>query len=275
KEAAPRSASVVNEAAMQSEQENAKEAQRAERTEQAAPRPLVAGEERDFEIARGVRVRMCWIPTGEFLMGSPAGEVEHEEDETQHRVAIRQGFWLAKTETTQAQWRAVMGNNPSAFKGNDLPVEKVSWNEIAGPSGFIEKANQAGSGRFSLPTEAQWEYACRAGTTGPAAGDLDAMAWYSKNSGGETHPVAGKKPNAWGLHDMLGNVFEWCADWYGDYPSGPVTDPLGAVSGSYRVRRGGGWGYDAGYCRVANRRNSYPTGSYFSIGFRLARSSVP
>jgi formylglycine-generating enzyme required for sulfatase activity len=236
------------------------------------------GEEKLLEIAPGVNMTFCWIPPGEFLMGSPAGELGRMSSEVQHLVKISKGFWLAKTETTQAQWRAVMGSNPSHFRGDDLPVESVSWNDIAGPDGFMEKVNQAaaaGVGEFSLPTEAQWEYACRAGTTGPHAGDLDQMAWYSANSGRKTQPVGRKKANAWGLQDMHGNVWERCADWYAAYPPGPVTDPLGAASGAFRVVRGGGWILVADDCRVAFRSYDDPTVSGSGIGFRVARSSVP
>jgi formylglycine-generating enzyme required for sulfatase activity/serine/threonine protein kinase len=259
------------------EEQRAAELTKAKSTNEEASKIIKAGEERDFEIAPNVKIKMCWIPPGEFMMGSPAGESGRQDDETQHRVKITQGFWLAKTEVTQAQWRAVMGSNPSRFKGEDLPVESVSWNDIAGPGGFIEKANQSGGdgGRFSLPTEAQWEYACRAGTTGAYAGEMDQMAWYDKNSGEKTHPVGLKKPNAWGLHDMHGNVWEWCSDWYGAYPDGAVTDPRGTVSGSARVGRGGSWGNIADYCRVAYRGNNYPAGNDGGVGFRPARSSVP
>jgi formylglycine-generating enzyme required for sulfatase activity/serine/threonine protein kinase len=236
-----------------------------------------AGEQRDFEIAPGVKIAMCWIPPGEFVMGSPAEEAGRGADETQHSVKLTQGFWLAKTETTQGQWQAVMGNNPSSFKGKDLPVETVSWNDIAGPGGFIEKANQgaAGKGRFALPTEAQWEYACQAGTIRPHAGDLVQIAWYYENSRSKTHPVKGKKANGWGLHDMHGNVWEWCSDWYAAYPNGSVTDPQVATSYSHRVIRGGGWSGIANYCRVASRNNFLPTISISDIGFRVARSSAP
>ena len=231
-----------------------------------------AGEERDFEIAPGVKMTMCWIPPGEFMMGSPAGELGRYGDEDQHRVRITKAFWLAKTETTQAQWRAVMGNNPSLFKGDNLPVEGVSWNDIAGPGGFIEKANKAtavGEGGFSLPTEAQWEYACRAGETGLySGGTLDQVAWYDGNSGDKTHPVGSKKPNAWGLHDMHGNVWEWCADWYGDELSGGI-DPQGASTGVNRVYRGGSWYDGAASCRAAGRLGYYPA-LYFFLGFRPA-----
>ena len=235
-----------------------------------------AGEECEFEIAPGVKMVMCWIPPGEFLMGSP------EEYETQHRVMITQGFWLAKTPTTQAQWQAVMGSNPSHFQGRDLPVEQVSWIDIcvneSGTLGFLRELNKRvpTGGLFNLPTEAQWEYACRAGTTGPYVGNLDEMGWHDANSDGKTHPVGQKKPNAWGLHETYGNVFEWCSDWYGDYDVINVTDPKGPASGTDRVIRGCYWGYAAYYCRVAYRRYYGP--AHFNndgLGFRVARSSVP
>jgi formylglycine-generating enzyme required for sulfatase activity len=157
-----------------------------------------------------------------------------------------------------------------------LPVESVSWDNIAGSSGFLERANRFADGedRFYLPTEAQWEYACRAGISGAHSGNLDQIAWYDENAGSKTRPVGQKKANAWGLHDMQGNVREWCADWYGPYPRGAVADPDGATSGSYRVFRGGGWVSVAYYCRVANRRNDYPAYSCNSVGFRPTRSSV-
>jgi len=251
--------------------------------------PRIAGEECEFEIVPGVKMVMCWIPPGEFLMGSLADGNLRLDCETQHRVKITQGFWLAKTQTTQAQWQAVMGNNPSRCQGEDLPVESMSWNDIcgneSGTGGFLGKLNKLlpRGGRFHLPTEAQWEYACRAGTTGPYAGDLREMGWYNDNSKHETHPVGQKKPNAWGLHDMFGNVWEWCSDWYGDYDLSAVTDPTGPASGKYRVLRGGfSYYWDGGSC--ANDRDAdYPTvrrsdnnsNCHADFGFRIARSSVP
>ena len=254
-----------------------------------AERTPRAGEERDFEIARGVKVRMCWIPPGEFLMGSPEGELGRDGEETQHRVTLTKGFWMGKYEVTQEQWQAVMDNNPSKFNGKNLPVEQVSWNMIAGAGGFLEKANHhATSGeRFHLPTEAQWEYACRAGTKTSLnngkdittdKGDcrnLNEVAWYSTNSGGKTHPLGRKKANTWGLCDMHGNVWEWCKDWKGAYPMGVVTDPQGADSSSNRVVRGGSEGNGALHCRAACRFNYDPSSSGVSFGFRLARSSAP
>lgn len=222
-------------------------------------------------------------------MGSPEDEVFRFYDETQHRVTITQGFWLGKFEVTQAQWQAVMGSNPSRFKGADLPVETVGWTDISESGGFLEKANRfaAAGERFSLPTEAQWEYACRAGTTTTlnngknltlteeVCRNLDEVGWYKENSGRKTHPGGLKKANAWGLHDMHGNLWEWCADWFEGYPAGPIADPRGPDAGTDRVGRGGAWDYNWHYCRVASHRPFHPTSTGGNIGFRIARSSVP
>jgi formylglycine-generating enzyme required for sulfatase activity len=235
-----------------------------------------AGEQKIFEIAPGVSMTFCWCPAGEFVMGSPASEEDRDDDENQVKVTLRKGFWMAKTEVTQAQWQAVMGANPSRFKGANLPVETVSWNDA---QDFLKKLNaRLGSedgGIMALPTEAQWEYAARAGQSGAySGGALDQVAWWDDNSGGTTHPVGTKRANAWGLHDMSGNVWEWCAGWYHeDLPGG--VDPRGPTSGTGRVDRGGSWNYDATGCRVAFRGNGDPTGSNNGIGFRVARSSVP
>ena len=199
-------------------------------------------------------------------MGSPESEEDRESDETQHRVTLTKGFWMMETEVTQEQWKVVMGNNPSNIKGDDLPVERVTWNDC---QEFCKKCAQLGL-PVQLPTEAQWEYACRAGSTGAYASILDAMAWYNGDSG--THPVGTLKPNAAGLYDMHGNVWEWCADWYGEYPSESVTDPVGPSTGSRRVFRGGGWDDSAGYCRSANRGYCVPGDRYYYLGFRCVRS---
>jgi len=239
------------------------------------------GEECEFEIAPGVKMVMCWIPPGEFLMGSPEEEEGRSDDETQHRVRISQGFWLAKTATTQAQWQAVMGANPSYFKSEDRPVEQVSWDDICGnehgTAGFLGELNTRTpkGGQFYLPTEAEWEYACRAGTTGSCTGDLDEMAWHAENSSCQTHSVGRTKPNAWGLYDMHRNVFEWCSDRYGDYELNALTDPKGCGRGATRVYRGGGWrdGWrgEQQYCRASSRNNYSPCTSSKLIGFRVAR----
>jgi formylglycine-generating enzyme required for sulfatase activity len=224
----------------------------------------------------GGALEMKWISPGSFQMGSNDGR---SDEKPVHRVTLRQGFHLGATEVTQGQWESVMGNNPSRFKGRDLPVEQVSWEDAMD---FCRKvtARERAAGRlaagyeYTLPTESQWEYACRAGTTGAYAGDLDSMAWYDKNSGSKTHAVGGKQPNGWGLYDMHGNVWEWCSDWYGDYSSGSVTDPRGASSGTYRVRRGGSWILTARNCRSASRFGYDPGLRFNLLGFRLALSSI-
>ena len=222
-------------------------------------------------------MEFVYIKPGTFMMGSPSGESGRDSDERQHRVTLTRGFYMQTTEVTQGQWKRVMESNPSRFKncGTDCPVEKVSWNDV---QKFIGKLNQMeGGNKYRLPTEAEWEYAARAGSTtrfffGNDDGQLGQYAWYSNNSGGKTHSVAQKKPNAWGLYDVHGNVWEWCQDWFGDYLSGSVTDPTGLSSGSYRGNRGGCWNNSARGCRSANRLRFTPGHSYFGLGFRLARA---
>jgi formylglycine-generating enzyme required for sulfatase activity len=212
------------------------------------------------------------ICPGTFMMGSPDSESGRYSDEgPQHQVTISKAFELQTTEVTQSQWQAVMGSNPSKFKGPDLPVEMVSWDDA---QAFITKLNAMGDGyRYRLPTEAEWEYAARAGTTGPYAGDLDAMAWYAPNSGGTTHPVGTKAPNAWGLFDMHGNVWEWVQDFAGKYSASAVTDPVGPSSGSGRVLRGGSWYHESQYCRSAFRIGGSPGFRGGILGLRLLRTS--
>lgn len=241
-----------------------------------------AGEECEFEIAPGVKIVMCWIPPGEFMMGSPANEKHRHNNETQHLVVITHGYFLAKTQITQAQWRAVMNNNPSHFakNGNERPAEGMSWLDVCGDEaeneGFLGRINRLNTtgGHCYLPTEAQWEYACRAGTTGPYYWNLDEVAWYRDNSAGATHPVGQKQPNRWGLHDMLGNVWEWCADWYEEYSTGIVEYSANPHLEPYRVYRGGGWNNSSFNCRAATRNNYIPTNNNY-VGFRIARSPVP
>ena len=221
------------------------------------------------------------IPPGRYRMGSTSRNADDDEQPVT-RVRISKGFYLGKYEVTQAEWQAVMGSNPSSFEtcGGNCPVESVSWKDI---QAFIGKLNGMSGGKhYRLPTEAEWEYAVRAGTKRDTyAGNitegwgndpvLNGIAWYRKNSGDRTHPVGQKAPNGWGLHDMLGNVREWVGDWYSDYPGGTVTDPEGPVSGSERVIRGGSWNFSAGDCRSANRGRSSPGIRYYSLGFRLLR----
>jgi len=215
-----------------------------------------------------VELRFAWIEPGSFEMGTRGSKLKQQA----HRVRLTRGFWMQTTEVTQATWTAIMGNNPSKFEGPDRPVERVSWQDV---QAFLAKLNQLGIGKFRLPTEAEWEYACRAGSSGEYSGDLDQMAWYLSNAGGETHPVAQKRPNAWGLYDMHGNVFEWCQDWFQAdyYVFSPGIDPPGPKQGRFRVYRGGSWRFPAPLCRSAQRRSGNPVATRTSLlGFRLVRS---
>jgi formylglycine-generating enzyme required for sulfatase activity len=192
-------------------------------------------------------------------------------------VTITQGFWLGDSEVTQGLWQALMGNNPSGFpEDTNRPVEQVSWDDC---QIFIQKLNGQVHGlRACLPTEAQWEYACRAGTARDFAGELNAMAWYKNNAANTTHPVKGKQASPWGLYDMHGNVNEWCADWYApEYPSGLQRDPTGAEgsSGSRRVRRGGSWNDGAVFCGTVDRGRRSPGYRNSDGGFRLAALASP
>ena len=221
----------------------------------------------------------AWIDPGEFQMGSSESEAGREVDETQHTVTISKGFWMSDHETTQAEYQDIVGNNPSSFKGGDRPVEQASWDDaVAYCQKLTERERAAGriaaQQAYRLPTEAEWEYAARAGTTAARYADLDSIAWWSSNSASQTHSVNGKLANAWGLYDMIGNVWEWCSDWYGDYPTGGVSDPTGPNSGSLRLLRGGSWNFDAGLCRSASRYWAVPGGRHGNLGFRPVLSSV-
>ena len=220
-----------------------------------------------------------WIPAGRFTMGSPSSESERDSDEVQHEVVLTRSFFLAETECTQGQWEAVMGGDPSHFKGSERPVEQVSWSAAVEYCRKLTTKQRAEGvlpegWAWRLPTVAEWEYAARAGTTGARHGELDAIAWYDGNSGSQTHPVKQKAANGWGLHDMIGNVWEWCSDWHGEYPTGSVTDPTGYTSGSFRVYRGGGWVNGARYARSAVRGRDDPGLRVNGLGFRPALSSV-
>lgn len=227
---------------------------------------------------------MIWCPPGEFLMGSPTSEADRSDDEMQHRVTLTRGFWMAKTETTQRQWEGITGENPSHFKGGNLPVETVSWDDVQGWLTKMNADHPLPSGwKWVLPTEAQWEYACRAGTeTAFSFGSMlngkeencCGHSPYGTSAKGpylvKTKDVGGYAANAWGLYDMHGNVREWCADYYGDYPSGSATDPKSATTGSDRVLRGGSWLYFALCCRSAFRTSYTPDYRYYDLGFRVA-----
>ena len=203
-----------------------------------------------------------WVPPGAFLMGCSLGDRECADFEhPSHPVTLTKGFWLGQTPVTQAAYQKLIGKNPSHFKGDSLPVENVSWEEA---SAYCKAAG----GR--LPTEAEWEYAARAGSTGARYGELDAIAWYVGNSQLRTHEVGGKLKNGFGLYDMLGNVWEWTADWYGTYTPEEATDPKGPASGSYRVLRGGSWDVRPKFLRVSYRSWVEPVSRYTGHGFRCA-----
>jgi len=234
-------------------------------------------------LTNSVGMTFVLIPAGEFTMGAPKSEPNADDDEQpQHRVTISQPFYLSQYEVTQAQWQAVMGvaHQSSRFQGENRPVEQVSWDEAHAFIKALNKRETKTSGLLCrLPTEAQWEYAARAGTSTPHsfgdnAAKLGDYAWYDKNAEGETHPVGQKNPNAWGLYDMYGNVWEWMQDWYGPYPANAVQDPSGPAAGAGRVIRGGSWFYPATGARSANRSRQRPGERRSYLGFRIA-CSVP
>ncbi|MBI4229424.1 MAG: formylglycine-generating enzyme family protein [Planctomycetes bacterium] len=258
----------------ETEAARAREADAARRAREAVDTAERAARE---NITNPLGMRFRLIPAGEFLMGSPASEAGRDDDETQHRVRITRPFYMGVTEVTQAQWEAVMRSDPSGFKGADLSVDRVSWDDC---QEFIRRLNAREAGvTYRLPTEAEWEYACRAGTTtrygfGDDEARLGEYAWYFAN-GGRTYPVGQKRANGWGLFDMHGNVWEWCQDWYAEtYGSGEQVDPAGPGSeDGRRVLRGGSWSNNVGDLRSARRYGSAPSNRLYGCGFRLARSS--
>jgi formylglycine-generating enzyme required for sulfatase activity len=247
-----------------------------------AARPTLPGKEIAVDLGDGVKLEMVLIPAGEFLMGSPKSDKDAgPAEQPQHRVRIKP-FYLGKYLVTQGQWHAVMGSNPSLFMGPKNPVENVNWSDCQVFLGKLNEKISGQGGNFVLPTEAQWEYACRAGSTkrycfGDEESGLGEYAWYAANSNGKTHPVGEKKPNAWGLYDMHGNVWEWCQDWYdaGYYAKSPTGDPTGSRGGLGRVGRGGSWHGPAGFCRSAARDGDGPGDRNSNLGFRVARVPEP
>jgi uncharacterized protein (TIGR02996 family) len=236
-------------------------------------RPCVP--QRVVEVGNGVQMAFAWIPPGTFLMGSPPDEEQRSDDEALHRVTLTRGFYMGIYPVTQTQWRSVQGSNPSHFKGDDRPVEKVSWDHC---QDFCARLGQ----RFRLPTEAEWEYACRAGTTTPfffgatlstEQANYDGRHTYVKGKKGvyrkQTTPVGSFPGNAWGLCDLHGNVWEWCQDWYGPYPAGEITDPQGGNNGDARVLRGGSWYCNSSRCRSGVRFRRAAGDRRGDVGCRL------
>jgi formylglycine-generating enzyme required for sulfatase activity len=283
-------AEAERQAAIFEEQRRAKEKAKAER--QAAifeeQRRVAAFEKglpktRTFDLGNGVNLEMLLIPAGTFMMGSPESEAERSDNETQHKVKISKPFYMGKYLVTQTQWQQVMGTNPSKFKSNGIaPVENLSWDDT---QAFCLKLKEITLSPFGIPTEAQWEYACRAGTTTPfhfgsqlngSQANCDGTVPYGTEAKGpyleKTTQVGKYQANAWGLYDMHGNVMEWCSDWYGAYPAGSLTDPGGPAEGSIRVARGGSWFGGAMDCRSALRFGIAPS-FRGRIGFRVALSS--
>ena len=238
------------------------------------------GTRKEFQLPPGngpQSLAVRWIPPGRFVMGSPFNEPGRELDEVPHSVTLSTGFFFSETLCTQGQWSLLMPHNPSKFRGDDRPVEQVNWEEAREfarkLTEFHHRSGLISVGwRWDLPTEAQWEYACRVRKPGQFHGTTDSVAWYEQNSEKRTHPVAAKQPNAWGLHDMHGNVGKWCLDWYGQYPFESVSNPAGPAFGTFRVYRGGAWSDAARCCRSAYRARSVPDFCSSNIGFSLVLS---
>jgi formylglycine-generating enzyme required for sulfatase activity len=240
------------------------------------------------EVTNSIGMKFVVIPPGVFTMGSPAEirngdeivqqeEPGHGANEIQHTVTLSRAFSIGITEVTQRQYKQLVARHKGGFSGADHPMENISWNNAIA---FCEKLStlpgERAAGRvYRLPTEAEWEYACRAGTTtaysfGDDAAQLAGNGWYDMNADWTTHPVGEKRSNPWGLFDMHGNVWEWCSNWYNEYPHGATTDPQGAAQGIFRVYRGGSWTLDATKCRSANRHVGTPSYRSSYTGFRLA-----
>lgn len=220
---------------------------------------------------------MVYVSGGTFTMGgtSEQGSDAYDDEKPTHNVTLS-SYYICKYEVTQALWRAVMGSNPSYFKGDNLPVEQVSWNDC---QTFINRLNSYTGRNFRLPTEAEWEFAARGGNYSrrykySGSNYIGDVAWYDGNSGNRTHPVGTKQANELGLYDMSGNVWEWCSDWYGSYSSYSQSNPTGATSGSYRVLRGGSWGSSARFCRSSYRSDLTPGSGSSILGLRLVLSQL-
>ena len=225
---------------------------------------------REQEATNSIGMKFRLVPAGQLVMGSESG---YDDEKPAHRVTMSRPLYLGVHEVTQAQYKQVTGSNPSHFKGPNRPVENVTWNDA---QDFCRRLSDREGVEYRLPTEAEWEHACRAGTTtryslGDSAAALGDHAWYRDSSGYRTHDVGQRKPNAWGLYDMHGNVWEWCHDWFGPYAAVAQTDPKGPGEGADRILRGGSWGVTPDGCRCAYRNRSSPDARHYGVGFRIAR----
>ncbi|MDO5582016.1 MAG: formylglycine-generating enzyme family protein [Planctomycetia bacterium] len=240
------------------------------------PKP---GTLKTIRIDSDTELRFRWCPRGTFQMGSPLDEKDRDAEEIPHRVTFTAGFWILETEITQKIYQAIMNDNPSQFRGASHPVDSVSWEEA---NRFVQKIkdrlSKTSEGEFALPTEAQWEYACRAGSAAPWSGDLKDIAWFGENRDtGSTHPVGTKNANAWGIFDMHGNLWEWTADYYYDYKPDPVINPRGPIrsDSGVRIDRGGCWDSTPDYCRSAHRGVYEPDRKSPFVGFRIVLNPLP
>ena len=237
--------------------------------------PTVSDNTISIPVKDGISIDMVRVEAGTFTMGATAEMEDPEDDEKPtHRVTLTNDYYIGKYEVTQALWQTVMGNNPSKFKGDNLPVEQVNWKDC---QKFLSKLNRITGKTFRLPTEAEWEYAARGGNKSrgyqySGSNNLSDVAWYDDNSGNKTHAVGTKQANELGIYDMSGNVYEWCQDWYGKYNSSSQVNPTGANSGSFRVLRGGGWDGNDGCCRSLCRYIIEPDGRGDFLGLRLILS---
>ena len=236
---------------------------------------LLIGDSITIPVKDGISIDMVRVEAGTFTMGAtPEMKDSWDDEKPTHQVTLTNDYYIGKYEVTQALWKAVMGNNPSKFNGDNLPVERVSWDDC---QEFINKLNGITGKTFRLPTEAEWEYAARGGKKSrgyrySGSNNISDVAWYDGNSGNRTHAVGSKQANELGVYDMIGNVFEWCQDWYGSYSSFSQTNPTGAISGSHRVERGGSWENTARNCRSSFRYDVTPDGRGSYLGLRLILS---
>ena len=241
----------------------------------AVPSNTISDDAITIPVKDGICIEMVKVEGGTFMMGATSEMKNPNSNEKPvHQVTLTNDYYMGKYEVTQALWQAVMGSNPSEYKGDNLPVETVSWNDC---QKFISKLNSLTGRMFRLPTEAEWEYAARGGKESrgyqySGSSNISDVAWYDGNSGSKTHPVGTKQANELGIYDMSGNVWEWCSDWYSSYSSSSQTNPTGSDSGSARVSRGGGWFNDASYCRLSVRFYYTPDFRLDILGLRLALS---